>query len=310
MNARTLPFTLANRTVTRERLITALIFALLAHGILLLGVGFVALVPKPVQRPNVAVTLVRNTQVIPPPRKIDYLAQVNQRGPGNTARHPAPKPALDAGLPFLRPEANIAPAVRAASPALARLFENSRRRATQPRADVIKSTTGTRVIASDISHRQPLLTRLVSENDSRQANSQAPAVTLPRLHGSRPKPTAETTDTRASVFAAYLTAWRERIELVGNKHYAALVPAQIARGHVTLTISLDANGSIHSVRVVRHPRYPALEAAALKIIRLAAPYPPFPPAVRRLTDRLTFTYRWNFIRGGSSAGSVNVGTQP
>ena len=69
MSPQGLPFTLSNRAITRERLVTALIFALLAHGVILLGVGFVSLVPKASSNPMVQVTLVRDTHVMPPPRR-------------------------------------------------------------------------------------------------------------------------------------------------------------------------------------------------------------------------------------------------
>lgn len=314
MNSTELPFTLGNRLITRERLVTALIFALLAHGVILLGVGFVSLVPPQAHNRTVAVTLVRNTRVMPPPREADYLAQANQRGPGNTRRHDAPEPALGAGNPFPQPDMNIAAAFRAQSPALQRLFESDAMQPTPARHSVIGSTAGRRLVASGpaprAGERPPLLARLVPAGRAQDADSHAPVVTLPRLHGKHPQRTADTANTRASVFAPYLEAWRERIEVVGNQHYSALVPARIKHGHVTLTITLNADGSIQSIRPVQRSRYPELDAAALKIIRLAAPFPPFPAVVRRRTERLTFTYQWNFIRGADNGGSVGLGTGP
>ncbi|MGH8128479.1 MAG: energy transducer TonB [Gammaproteobacteria bacterium] len=314
MNSTELPFTVGNRLITRERLITALIFALLAHGVILLGVGFVSLVPRPSHNRTVAVTLVRDTRVVPPPRNVDYLAQANQRGPGNTRRHDAPRPALGAGEPFTQPDLNLAAAFRAESPALQRLLQADATHPVPARHSVIGSTTGPRLAASGpaprAGERPPLLARLVPPSQAQNADSHSPIVTLPRLHGAHPKRNADTTNTRASVYAPYLEAWRTRIEVVGNQHYSALVPAYIKHGHVTLTITLNADGSIQSVRPMRRSRYPELDAAALKMIRLAAPFPPFPPAVRKLTSRLTFTYQWNFIRGAGNEGSVGLGTQP
>jgi len=313
MNQPALPFTLSNRLITRERLVTALIFALLAHGVILLGVGFVSLVPRPDHNRTVAVTLVRDTQVVPPPRNMDYLAQANQRGPGNTRRHDAPEPALGSGQPFPQPDLNLAAAFRTQSPALQRLL----RPAPQPAEtghDLVSSNSGpwiaARGAAPRAGDRPPLLARLVPPSRSQNADSQSPVITLPRLHGKHPLTRADTTNTRASVFAPYLEAWRERIEVVGNQHYSTLVPQSIKRGHVTLTIAINADGSIQFIRPAQRSRYPELDAAALKIIRLAAPFPPFPPAVRKRTDRLTFTYQWNFIRGSGNTSSVGLGKRP
>lgn len=312
MNQYELPFTLGNRLITRERLITALIFALLAHGVILLGVGFVSLAPKPAHNRSVAVTLVRNTRVEPPPRTMDYLAQANQRGPGNTRRHDAPRPALGAEAPFPQPDTDLAAAFRAQSPALRQLLRADSAHPAPARHREIGSTRGQRPAASGpgprAGERLPLLARLVPPSRAQDTDSNSPLVTLPRLYGKRPQHNADTADTRASVAAPYLEAWRERIEVVGNKHYDSLVPAYIKKGRLTLSITLNADGSIQSIRPVQRSRYPELDAAALKIIRLAAPFPPFPPAVRKRTDRLTFTYRWNFIRGADDGGGIGLGS--
>ena len=310
MNQYALPFALDNRRITRDRLVTALIFALLVHGIILLGVGFVSLVPKPTHNRTVAITLVRNTRVVPPPRNIDYLAQINQRGPGNTRRHAAPELALGAGGVFPPSELKLAAAFRPLPPALRQLFQSTARYPESTRDTLISSTVGQRPAAGRSAphpgNRPALLTRLVPPSRIRGIDSRSPIVTLPRFHGKQPRHRADTTNTRASIFAPYLEAWRERIEVVGNTHYSALVPPQIKRGHVTLTITLNADGSIQSIRPMRHSRYPGLDAAALKIIRLAAPFPPFPPIVRKRTEQLTFTYQWNFIRGRETPGSIGL----
>jgi protein TonB len=241
---------------------------------------------------------------------MDYLAQVNQRGPGNTRRHDAPELALGAGEFFLQSDLKLAAAFRPLPPALQQLFQSAARHSESTRDILISSTAGQRPAADRSAphpgNRPSLLTRLVPPSRVQGIDSRAPIVTLPQLHGKHPQQRAETTNTRASVFAPYLEAWRERIEVVGNTHYSALVPPQIKRGHVTLTITLNADGSIQSIRPVPHSHYPELDAAALKIIRLAAPFPPFPPVVRKRTERLTFTYQWNFIRGRETPGSIGL----
>lgn len=316
MSGQGLPFTLSNRGITRERLITALIFALLAHGLILLGVGFVSLVPTASHNPTVAVTLVRDTTVTPPPRRVDYLAQANQRGPGNRRRLDAPIPALGSGDPFPQPGVKLDEALRTNLPAQlvpSSAADDQRQRHPHRLPDVIESTGGSVAVAdrrNQAPERPPLVARLVPPSHAEAADMHLPIVTLPRLRGHHPRRNASTTNARASVFAPYLEAWRSRIEVVGHKHYNALVPSRIENGHVTLSITLDADGSIHVIHIVRRSRYPVLDAAALKIIRLAAPYPPFPPAVRQLTERLTFSYRWNFIRGHTSTGSIGLGRKP
>jgi len=310
-----LPFTLSNRAITRERLVTALIFALLAHGVILLGVGFVSLVPKAPKNPMVEVTLVRDTRVTPPPRRMDYLAQANQRGPGNRRRLDAPIPALGSGDPFPHPGVKLDSAFRTSLPAQPARSSHPRdadRHQSRSLEDVLDSPDG--ATATEQQHhatplRPPLIARLVPPSQAASPDQDhLPIVTLPKIKGHNPRRNATTTNARASVYAPYLEAWRSRIEVVGHEHYNALVPTRIKNGHVTLSITLNADGSIQSIQIVRHSRYPVLDAAALKIIRLAAPFPPFPPAVRKRTEQLSFSYQWNFIRGRVSAGSI--GTRP
>ncbi len=315
MSGQGLPFTLSNRAITRERLVTALIFALLAHGVILLGVGFVSLVPQAPKNPMVEVTLVRDTHVTPPPRRMDYLAQANQRGPGNRRRLDAPIPALGSGDPFPHPGVKLDSAFRTSLPAQPDRSNVARDTDLhQPRSleDVLDSPDGAAAVAQQhqaTPMRPPLVARLVPPSQAASPDqNHLPIVTLPRIKGHNPRRDATTTNARASVYAPYLEAWRSRIEVVGHEHYNALVPTRIKKGHVTLSITLNADGSIQSIQIVRHSRYPVLDAAALKIIRLAAPFPPFPPAVRKRTEQLSFSYQWNFIRGRVSAGSI--GTRP
>ncbi len=312
MSPQGLPFTLSNRAITRERLVTALIFALLAHGVILLGIGFVSLVPKASSNPMVEVTLVRNTRVTPPPRRMDYLAQANQRGPGNRRRLDAPLPALGSGDPFPHPGVKLDSAFRSSLPAqpVPASAPSEADRQRHSLEDILVSPGGDTTVArrdEASPRRPPLIARLVPPSRAASLHQDnLPIVTLPKIKGPAPKRNATTTNARASVYAPYLEAWRSRIEVVGHEHYNDLVPARVKNGHVTLSITLKADGSIQSIQIVRRSRYPALDAAALKIIRLAAPFPPFPPAVRKRTERLTFTYQWNFIRGRVGVGSVGA----
>lgn len=299
------------RTAARERLVTALIFALLLHGVILLGVGFVSLVPKQAHGPAVAVTLVRNTRVVPPPRRMDYLAQRNQRGPGNTRGRDAPEAASNPADPFPNPGVALAADFSAQAPGNPALATTLRTQAPPGPGEVVATAAATPPVRSGEtplsgSQRPLLLARLATAAEQRAA-APAPAVSLPRVHGEAPQHGADATNARASVYAPYLEAWRARVEAIGSAQFARLVPARIARGHLTLAVSLNADGSIRSVSIIRRSRYPVLDAAALKIIRLAAPFAPFPHAVRERTEVLSFAYRWNFLRGGAATGTVGLG---
>lgn len=303
----------AGRRVSRERLTTTLIFAVLAHGLIILGVGFVALVPHRAGGPAVAVTLVRTASATPPEHPA-YLAQADERGPGNTRSHEAAAPALGATDPFPNPGVALAAALASEAPGRAppRTPTALAGSASEGPRTLVTTTARTRPvdtgeIALTGSERPLLFARLAVAND-RSGHDAETDVALPQiLSGRNPVKHATTTDTRASVFAPYLERWRERVETIGNSEFDRLIPARIVRGHLTLSVTLAADGSIRSLRIVQRSNYPELDAAALRIVRLAAPYPPLPAAIRRRVDVLSFAYRWEFIRGRGTGGSVGIG---
>ncbi len=312
MSASDASISLPPHTTGRDRLVTALIFALLAHGVFLLGVGFVSLVPKHSHSPAVAVTLVRNKHVVPPPRRVEYLAQANQRGPGNTRRADSPEPPQDTGAPFPNPGQQLAEAFATQSEQRPLPDEDLQPLHYQSKAERLISTTATatpvpNAAASPTGPLRPVLIARLAGAPTYREQISTPAVTLPHIHGASPQRGATKTNALASVFAPYLQAWRAHIEAVGRAQFDRLVPKNVKRGHLTLAVSLNADGTIRSVQIVKRSHHPVLDAAALKIIRLAAPFPPFPVAVRRQTNILSFAYRWNFIRGGAASGTVGIG---
>lgn len=292
----------------RERLLTTLIFALLAHGILLLGVGFVALTPGKTQSAGVEITLA-NSKEAKAPEHAGYLARLNQRGPGNTRRHLRVKPAGSPD-PFPNPGPRLAEEFSALrpNPGLARALAVP----GKAREDEFVTTRSERAPAVEEARRKtdaarPLLhTRLVPPAD-RRGIARANTIELPRLHGPHPKAHSRAVNARAALAAPYLLAWQQRVEQIGTAQYTRLVPAGIQRGRLTLTVILAADGSVRSLSILERSRHPALNAAALKIIRLAAPFPSFPPALAAHAKTLTFTYRWHFIRDTASGGSVGLG---
>lgn len=299
------------RTITRERLVTALIFALLIHGVILLGVGFVVPAPKFGSGQQVAVTLVNTARLHPPERAV-YLAQANQSGPGNTRRRIHTQIAQNIAGMFPNPGVALADSLAAKAPGV---FTKLR-----PTTLTTHAPSGEREVTASLAGRRPIPTgetplhggenalmvaRLIVAGN-RPGATPASRFELPRLYGRHPVPKAEQTNVRAEFYAAYIAAWQQRVEFIGSTHFEALVPARIRRGHLILAVTIDADGSIRAIHLVKRSRYPELDAAALQIIRLAAPFAPFPPALRSRTRALGFTYRWTFIRG-RTGGKIGLG---
>ncbi len=296
--------------VGRERLVTTFIFAVLAHGIVLLGVGFVALAPLRSPGSSVDITLV-NSEKTAPPRHATYLARVDQRGPGNTRRRTFARPASASPEPFRNPGFALANTFAAAvpSPAVAQALTSSPDRSHGP--DIVTTRARNDMIARAVTGsgktaRPSLLVRL-AEPTPRLGATRAPAVELPRLYGPEAKAGARSVNALAALAAPYLLAWQQRVERIGTAQFANLVPGEVHGGHLTLAVTLGADGSVRAVAIIKRSHRPLLDAAALKIIRLAAPFPPFPAALAARTKTLTFSYRWHFIRGAAGAGVLGLG---
>ncbi|WYX20106.1 TonB family protein [Achromobacter xylosoxidans] len=95
-------------------------------------------------------------------------------------------------------------------------------------------------------------------------------------------------------YAAYLDAWRARIEAVGTQHYPDEARGRIY-GSLRITVSVRADGSIANVEIDQPSPHAVLNQAARRIVQLAAPFPPFPPDIARDTDVLVITRTWHFV---------------
>jgi protein TonB len=116
-------------------------------------------------------------------------------------------------------------------------------------------------------------------------------------------------DTRSSEVAAYLDAWRHRVERVGTAHY----PLEVLRrtrltGGPTVDVSVAANGHLLSARIARSSGHADLDRAALAIVQLAAPFEPFPAYLAAKHASLRLTYEWHFLDGELQNPTISVPT--
>lgn len=103
------------------------------------------------------------------------------------------------------------------------------------------------------------------------------------------------TEAGSAIEAAYLKAWRQRVERIGNANY----PGGGVEGRLRMLVVVDADGTLVEARLLTSSGVPALDAAALRIVRLSAPYPAFPVELRRRFDRLEIVRSWQFSRRGA-----------
>jgi periplasmic protein TonB len=263
-----------------------LLFSLLLHGVLLLGITFHFVKPTP-SLPTLDVTLVNvaNQQA---PDKADFLAQANNAGGGQSDRAARPSDLFSGAIP--KPDPGIAARpVEATTP--------RPREATPTRMVTTSGATDFRV-TSDTARTQvdPQEQAPTAEELKRQQAIAQLAAELRQkkvAYAKRPKVKYLTASTREYAYAAYMRGWSDRVERVGNLNYPEEARRRGLHGDVLLTVVLSLDGSIKSIEVIQSSGQKVLDAAAERIVRLAAPFPPAPKSAERI-DELNITRTWRF----------------
>lgn len=111
----------------------------------------------------------------------------------------------------------------------------------------------------------------------------------PRIHFDAPS-------TQASTYAAYIEAWRAKIERIGTEHYPDQAKGQLS-DTVQMTVYIDKDGNLLKVSIHQPAQNPLFNVAAQRIIRLAAPFSPFSAEMREQMDVLAITRSWHFTQG-------------
>lgn len=113
--------------------------------------------------------------------------------------------------------------------------------------------------------------------------------TKPRIHFEGPS-------AQASPFAAYIEAWRAKIERLGTEHYPEQAKGQLSDA-LQMTVYIDQEGNLLQVHIHQPAQNPLFNIAAQRIVRLAAPYNAFTAEMRAQTDVLAITRSWHFTQG-------------
>ena len=269
-----------------ERMAWAIFIALAAHGLLILGLGFVpdnALGPQEV--PTLEVTLLDSPSLDEvAPEDARYLAQASQEGAGNVEEQIRPEF-------FERP-----PAPETAEDA--EPGQDTERMPPKPETEAMER------VASWTGPLKAAIAPLPTEPEARPAES-PPDGGLNRVTATNPREHFISVDARESVFAEYLAGWKARMERLGTLNFPAAAAGE-RRGDPVLEIAVGADGKLAQVRVTRSSGHSGLDQAAIDLVRLASPYDPFPSAVAAQFDVLRFSYEWRFRDGRAGAGVLRA----
>lgn len=263
------------------------LFSLLLHGVLLLGITFHFVQAEP-SLPALDVTLV-NVANQEAPDKADFLAQANNTGGGQSDHAARPSQMFSGALPLPQqgtaarsaeattPQAQEATATRMVTSTGAAPFSVTSATA-KPEVTPENATP-----AAELQHQQTMAQLAAELREQNQA------------YAKRPKKKYISANTKEYAYAAYLRGWSDRVQRVGNLNYPEEARRRGLHGDLELTVTLRRNGSIKAIDVTRSSGHAILDAAAERIVRLAAPFPPIPTSEQ--VDELYITRTWQFLPG-------------
>ncbi len=275
-----------------DRLGVSTFASLLVHMIIILGVTFAA--PKLRQLdglPTLEITLVQ-TQSAAAPKNTEFLAQANQDGGGDSdkpdiARNPLPLTEISdtrRDMPATRsvPQRKVA----------------STREITDMLSRESKEALKLREPRPENRELQPVPPKLgvldPQEVLEERARLNAEISRFWQEYQKRPKHRFLNARTREYRYAAYMDAWRAKVERIGNLNYPEEARRRHISGNLVVDVALNPDGSLKDVTVRRSSGHKLLDDAAVRIVELAAPFAPFPPDIRAETDVLHITRTWKF----------------
>lgn len=115
-------------------------------------------------------------------------------------------------------------------------------------------------------------------------------------HNAQPRIHFDAPTTKASPYAAYIEAWRAKVERLGTEHYPEQAKGQLS-DRLQMTVYIDNEGHLLKVDIHQPAHNPLFNVAAQRIIRLAAPFEAFSPEMKAEIDVLAITRSWHFTQG-------------
>lgn len=304
-----------------DRLALTIVVAIVLHAMVLLGVSFAPEPNAPSRFESMEVILVAEKSA-KAPDKAKLLAQTNLEGGGDTedevrpsAPVKAPLPAPTAAVASPPPPARAQPAQPLPQPVPAPAREGR----AQARDLVARAAArGELPLPSERVTRphqirpeappepqpepQPLAEDEPLPDGARQlvhsfaiANLSAEIQEKLESRAKRPRRKYVSATTQEYRYAAYMEAWRAKVERIGNINYPEEARRRRLSGTVMLDVAVNRDGSVGDISIRKSSGNTVLDDAAVRSVHLAAPYDPLPPEIVKEVDELHVTRTWKFF---------------
>lgn len=278
----------APQVTAGDRLGFTLFLALAVHGVLLFGVGFAPEEPR--AAPNSLDVTLAMHRADDAPEEADFIAQANQVGSGTEEEKSELTTTEEA--PFSDPDSRQV-----------QLQEPTARQPTPVTRQkiIVTRARSERDIASEQQDRNQDDPRRKADQDNVDELSREIASLQARLdkqkqaYAKRPRVRRLTSvSAKAHYEAAYIEAFRRKVEATGTRHFPRRALDSNTFGGVRLMVALRRDGGIEEVEVLQSSGHDFLDQAAVQSVRLAAPFEPFTQDMRERMDVLEIIRTWKF----------------
>jgi len=282
-----------------DKLGVSLFGSVLAHMVVILGITFAFPAFRELQGlPTLEITLVQTTSDIKP-EKPDFLANASQDGGGTStkpdiARNPLPVREISDSRDF--PTLRTTPQPRVKSPRevtdLLRAHRSDWR--VKPRLPTPERKP---------LQNEPLNLAMLETPQQRAERARLNAEISRNWQDLQQAPRRKYLNARTQEYkyAAYMDAWRAKVERIGNLNYPEEAKRRGMTGSLVLDVALNSDGSVNAVTVRRSSGHKLLDDAAVRIVEMSAPFMPFTADMRAETDILHITRTWIFNETFASA---------
>jgi len=277
---------------TRDRLTTTVFMAALVHGVIIVGVTFGGVKHDSPGAPGLEVLLV--SEDVPEARAnpdATYLAQRTQLGsgdsqPGDMTR--APRASAEHAARNGRAEGTV---LADDAGALLATADDRSLTTTAPQPEIL-------YFAPPASETQMTEVPLLTDGNSEREKLGVDDDELQRVRGPQRDELWVTPDTRESLVAPYLVAWRNKVERLGTLNFPAAAWRAPGTRNPDVEVAILADGTLESATIVRSSGSAKLDQAVVDILRLASPFDPFPKELADKHHLLRFKYGWEFENSG------------
>ena len=264
-----------------------LLVALAVHTLVLIGVGFIPEDNAPKQR-SLDVTLSTFDDEVAPD-EADFVAQSNQIGSGEQAERADISSPLNSTFDAkqIRPQLHASGAPPPTPTPYDNVVDSTFSDWKMRRTEELEPASERAEAPGEVREPDPQTSEIASLM-ARLDERQQQYARMPKVHR------MTSVSAKRAEDAAYLQAWKERIERIGNQNYPPEARRRQLYGDLRLLVSLRPDGSVLQIRVLQSSGYAVLDYAAMRIVRLAEPFPAFPSELRANADVLEIIRTWQF----------------